>query len=209
MAALAKAVLIDTGSGEHVPVMYNPEEYRLEQGNEIAEIPIPGRATPPVQYVRGRSRTLSMELFFDTYERGGTDRDVRGPVRRILDLLAQRPSTHAPPVLLFVMGSMSFRCVLVQADQRYTMFAEDGTPVRAALSVRLQEYATAEVTVEQGLFVGPPAVHTLAGGDTLAGLAATYLGDPARWRELATENGIVDPIALPSGTTLRIPGVTR
>jgi len=29
-----------------------------------------------------------------------------------------------------------------------------------------------------------PAVYTIAAGDTLAGLAATYLGSPARWKEI-------------------------
>lgn len=202
MAALAKAVLIDTESGQRIPVMYNPEEYRLDQGNEIAEIAVPGRSAPPLQYVRGRARTLAMDLFFDTYE---SDGDVREPARRILDLLEARPSTHAPPVLLFVMGSLSFRCVLVEANQRYTMFATDGTPVRATISIRLQEFTPVEVEVQVGLFVGPPAVHTLTAADTLAGLAASYLGDPARWRELARANGITDPFALVSGEPITIP----
>ncbi len=29
-----------------------------------------------------------------------------------------------------------------------------------------------------------PATYTIASGDTLSGLAATYLGSPARWREI-------------------------
>src|SRR3712207_4522454 len=71
---LAKAVLIDTTTGVGYPVMYNPEELRLEQGNQFAEVGIPGLNASPVQYVRGKSRVLTMELFFDTYESG---EDVR------------------------------------------------------------------------------------------------------------------------------------
>ena len=29
---------------------------------------VPGLNAPPLQYVRGKSRALTMELFFDTYE---------------------------------------------------------------------------------------------------------------------------------------------
>ena len=65
-AELAKAVLIDTSSGVGHPVMYNPEELKFEQGNQFAEVGIPGRNTSPVQYVRGKNRVLTMELFFDT-----------------------------------------------------------------------------------------------------------------------------------------------
>ena len=39
-----------------VPVMYNPEELKLEQGNKFAEVGIPGLNASPVQYVRGKAR---------------------------------------------------------------------------------------------------------------------------------------------------------
>ena len=87
-AQINRALIIDTGSGDHVPVMYNPEEYKLEQGNEFAEIGMPGLDTSPVQYVRGKARTLRMELFFDTYEDGT---DVRAHTRR-----GRRPARPGP-----------------------------------------------------------------------------------------------------------------
>lgn len=44
----------------------------------------------------------------------------------------------------------------------------------------------AAVTVRPGNWdmTTQPAKYQIAGGDTLAGLAATYLGDPARWKEI-------------------------
>jgi hypothetical protein len=201
-AQLTKAVLVNQQSGERIEVMYNPEEYRLEQGNEVAEIGVPGLAKPPVQYVRGRARMLSMELFLDTYERG---EDVRAHTRRITELLDPHPRTLSPPVLLFVMGHFAFECVLLEANQQFTMFLPDGTPVRARLSVRFQEHAAVEVEVRRGLFAGPPTLHQLTARDTLANLAAAYLGDAGRWREIAELNGIDDPFRLEPGRTLRIP----
>ncbi|MGN9907816.1 CIS tube protein [Phytohabitans sp. LJ34] len=199
---LTRAFIVNTRSGEHIPVMYNPEEYRIEQGNEIAEIGVPGLATPPIQYVRGRARTLNLELFFDTYERRT---DVREHTRRIVGLLDPEPRTFAPPVLLFVMGRFSFECVLAQADQHMSMFLPDGTPVRARLVVRFQEYARVETEVRGGLFLAPPTLHRLSDGDTLSGLAGIYLGDPGRWREIADHNDIADPLRLPPGQPVVIP----
>jgi nucleoid-associated protein YgaU len=199
---LAKALIVDTRTGERTPVMYNPDEYRIEQGNELAEIGIPGLAAPPVQYVRGRVRTLTMELFFDTYEQ---QEDVRTYTRRLVRLLDPAPRTFAPPVLLFVMGRFAFRCVLASADQRFTMFLPDGTPVRARLSVAFREYTEVELETQRGFFAGPPTLHNITAKDTLAGLAAEYLGDPARWREIADANRLTDPLRLPPGRPLVIP----
>jgi hypothetical protein len=205
-AQVTSAVIVDTASGDRVPVMFNPEEYSLEQGNEIAEIGVPGLATSPVQYIRGRARTLQMELFYDTYELRS---DVRAHTQRIVRLLDPDARTHAPPVLLFLMGSFSFQCVLVEANQQVTMFLPDGTPVRARLSVRFQEYVRLEVETRRGFFVGPPTLHQIGDGDRLPDLAATYLGDPRRWRELAEANGVDDPLHLAFGAPLVMPDPGR
>jgi hypothetical protein len=220
---LAKALIINTATGASLTVMYNPEELKLEQGNTFAEVGIPGLDAPPVQYVRGKGRVLTMELLFDTYE---TREDVRrhtGPLVRLLD---KQPGTQAPPVLLFSMGRFQLQCVLTEAGQRYTMFLRDGTPVRATLSVRLQEYVRVDVDVSRGLFLGSPTasvvataalrttrdvlsgssiVHVLVAGETLSALAAAYLGDPARWRDIARANDIDDPFDLPAGRSLVVP----
>lgn len=200
---LAKATILNTATGERIPVMYNPEELRLEAGNHFAEVAIPGLDAPPVQYVRGRGRTLQMELFFDSYEKG---EDVRRYSGRIVALLEKIPRTQAPPVLLFSMGQLQFRCVLVQADQRFTMFRRDGTPVRAKLAVSFKEYVGIEVEIEHGLFVGPPTLHNVTQRQTLDQLASEHLGDPARWREIAEANDIDDPFDIPPGRPLVIPG---
>jgi nucleoid-associated protein YgaU len=201
---LAKAFIINTTTGERIQVMYNPEQFALDQGNNFAEVAIPGLNAPPVQYVRGKGRTLSMDLFFDTYELGV---DVRQFTDQLTGLLQTQPATFAPPVLLFVMGSFSFRCVLVEAAQRFTMFANDGTPVRSSVTARFHEYVDAVVSVESGVFLGPPTLVNVIQGSTVSAIAAQVYGDPARWRDIADANQIEDPFSLPTGSALVIPGM--
>jgi nucleoid-associated protein YgaU len=202
LARLAKATITNTSTSERFQVMYNPDELRLEQGNNFAEVGIPGLDVPPVQYVRGKARTLAMDLFFDSYE---ADQDVRthtGPLVRLLD---KEPLTKAPPVLLFSMGQFNFQCVLVDASQRFTMFRRDGTPVRSTIAARFQEFVRVEIEIERGLFIGPPTLHNVVRSETASAIAATALGDPARWREVAEANGIDDPLNIPPGVTLKVP----
>jgi nucleoid-associated protein YgaU len=200
--ALVKATIINLETQEQVPVMFNPEEYALETGNSFAEIGIPGLAKPPIQYVRGNLRTLQMELFFDTYERQS---DVRAETRRITALLEKNRTTQAPPVLLFTWGSLQFKCVLENASQRFIMFLNNGTPVRARLNVTFKEFEQVEVEVQQGLFIGPPTVRNILEGDRLEKLAHEFLGDPGAWREIAQANNIDNPLRLNTGATLIIP----
>lgn len=47
--------------------------------------------------------------------------------------------------------------------------------------------------------------HTVVAGDTLSALAASYLGSPHRWPEIASANRLPDPDALAIGQRLAIP----
>lgn len=121
---LEKASITNLQTGERISVMFNPEEYSLDLGNTFAEIAIPGLKTSPIQYIRGNSRNLKMELFFDTTDRKKGENDVRIETKKITSLLDKDAKTKAPPVLLFSWGGLNFKCVLESAGQRFTMFLE-------------------------------------------------------------------------------------
>jgi hypothetical protein len=200
--ALEKATITNTQTGEQIRVMFNPAEYSLDLGNTFAEIGIPGLRTPPIQYVRGNGRALKMELFFDTYELRS---DVRQDTRRVTALLESDLILRAPPILLFSWGGLNFRCVLESVGQRFTMFLEDGTPVRATLTVSFKEYQPVEIDIQRGLFLAPPTMHNVAQGDNLSKIAGETLGDPEAWREIANANDIDNPRRLVPGRQLIIP----
>ena len=53
-------------------VQFNPTEYTLSKGAQIAEIGIYGIDSPILQFVRGQNQRLTLDLYFDT-SRGGLD----------------------------------------------------------------------------------------------------------------------------------------
>ena len=199
---IEKAVLLNLTTGENIPVMFNPEEYTVDSANSFAELAIPGLRVPPVQFGRGIGRTLKMDLFFDTTD---FETDVRDPADRVNNLLEKDPSTKGPPVLLFLWGGVQFKCVLERVSQRFTRFLSNGMPVRVTLSATFKEYQEVEVTIQRGLFVGPPMIRTVA-ATVVTAVAAKVLGDPSRWREIAEENKIDNPRKILAGAVLRLPG---
>lgn len=199
-----KAVIKPEGEPE-IPVCYNPTQYTLDQGNQIAEVGVPGLGAPILQYVRGNGRTLSMDLFFDTYEE---QRDVRELTSRVYGLLEVKPELRRPPVFQFAWGKGEVcRWVMERVGGRFTMFLADGTPVRATLSVVFKEFADPAVTVSklESQAAEHARTYVVKRGDTLSGIAASQYGDASKWRGIAAANRITNPRTLQPGTPLALP----
>lgn len=201
---LEKASVINLDTKETLKVLFNPEEYTLNQDNNFAQAAVPGRSSPLLQYTHGNLRTLDMELLFDTYEEL---RDVRQETTKLTALLDINPQTHAPPVLMFVWGSLRFQCVLAKASQKFILFLPTGEPVRARVQASFQEFTNGdqeskEVKRETSDYT---RVHVVTQGETLAGIATAHYNDPTLWRPLAIRNRIDDPRALGPGLRLSVP----
>ena len=198
--------LLGVHKGKQAKVIFNPAEYSLEKGNQFASAPLPGLSNPVLSFVSGDADTLTMELFFDTYtNRGGSD--VRKETKKISRLLEIDPTIHAPPPVKFVWGPLSFQAVIERLTQRFTMFREDGVPVRATLNVTFKEYKT----IEEQLSERPnessdwSKYRVLAPGDQLNLIAAIEYGDPTVWRVIAEANDIDNPRLLETGREIRLP----
>jgi nucleoid-associated protein YgaU len=185
-----------------VPLRFNPADYHLKKGQTFAEIPIPGLASPPLQWVRGGAETLTFKALVDTLE--SVDDAY---VDRLRGLLDPDPKLHAPPVVAFVWGRRRFTGVLDGLDTAYQLFDERGVPLRAELTITLKEYRPVAVQAWQHRRSSADVEKTylVRRGDTITGIAAAVYRDPARWRELALANGITDPRQLRPGLRLLLP----
>lgn len=202
--SLEKAMIMNLDTKEEIEVLFNPKEYIIEKKTPWKEQEIHGMDSPPVEFTFGERKRLSMELFFDTSEE---KTDVRQYTDAIEKLMLVDASLHRPPLVMFSWGNLKFNCVLEDLVQRFTMFKNDGTPIRAILKVLFKEYATSK---EQ--FQAKPresSDHTkrivLREGETLQSLSAREYEDPNQWREIANANDIEDPLNVKPGTVLRVP----
>lgn len=204
--AMAQIKNLDTS--EETEVCFNPKEYTFEKAAPWKEHNIQGLDSPAYEWTSGSPMHLSVELFFDVYEKTDDDRDVRKFTDALEQMAHVNPDKHRPPILLFCWGKkLQFRCFLKHLSQRFTLFLEDGTPVRAVLNCLFVEYTPPEDQLQGKPRHSPD--HTkrrvVKQGDTLAWIAGKEYGNPGEWRIIADANGIDDPLNLVPGTELLIP----
>lgn len=202
--ALTKATIKNLDTDEEIEVLFNPKEYVIEKRTPWKEQVVNTYDHPPVEFTVGERKRLSMELFFDTSEE---KKDVRELTDKIEELMMINSDTHMPPILLFTWGSLSFRCVLEDLVQRFTMFMNDGTPLRAILKVMFKEYATAaEQREDKPLHSSDHTkMMVMREGDSLSAMSAREYNDAGKWREIADANGIEDPMNVKPGTVVKLP----
>ena len=198
---------LDPGDDE-ITAQFNPEEVSVDKSVTYAEQDIPGLDSPLQQFVSGGAESLSVELFFDVYEdRPDQPDDVRELTDRVNKLLLVERERHAPPLVKFAWGTITFESVIESANTTFTMFRPDGTPVRARMDVTFREYRPPSDQLEGEPRHSPDTttVHRVVEGDTLWGIAQAEYGKPSAWRMIARANGIVNPRTLEPGTELTVP----
>jgi nucleoid-associated protein YgaU len=209
-------IQVETGENvfnEEIKVLFNPNQISIQKAIKLEPAPAPERDVPASQFTYGEPATLSMELFFDTYE---ARQDVREHTNEIYHLttVERHPELHRPPLCRLAWGSFNFNdflWVLQSLTQRFTLFLDDGTPVRATLSCTFRQWRSDEVEARllEKRSSDVVKTRTVRRDDTLSHIAAASYKDPAQWRPIAEANGIDNPRRLQVGQVLTIPALTR
>jgi hypothetical protein len=199
--------VVNPPNNKIIPFRFNPTEYQLAKTNNFAELPIPGLVSPPIQFVRGGSEKLSLDLVFDTSD---SLLDVRRfYVNGLRALLNTESELHAPAVVRLVWDEAVFTGVLESLTTTYTLFSPKGVPLRAKCSVVLKEFVPVkeQLKTKQNPYLSPDfdKSWTVRRGDTLSSVAGALFKEPARWRDIARASGIDDPRTLEPGTVLSVP----
>lgn len=131
-----------------VECLFNPKQYQIKRSNSWGKAENSTKNAFDMTFSGSSGASLTLDLFFDTYLRD--ERNVVKDVREYTDTLWKMmnmmpdidPKTQKgrPPRVLFSWGkNWLFNAVIVSMQQQYTLFLPSGMPVRAMVSLELQE----------------------------------------------------------------------
>lgn len=210
-----KAYLKIEGITDPLPCLYNPASFSVNLSNSWRSSPQAGKDVQTAEFQGSAAGTMSMTLQFDTTDTGTA---VTTYTDKLVALM--KPDTaiegsgdnglnKRPRTVVFQWGSTkSWPAVITSLGLTFTYFGADGTPLRADVSLSLQQYADPANLASQNPTSGTPKphrVHRVQPGETLDRISAHYYGDSTRWRALAIANGLEDPLAIRPGYVLAIP----
>ena len=222
LTGFKKASLLIEGVDNPIACWFNPKEYTIQKQNQWKVDPVVGTALPSAQFGGGQPRKLSLDLLFDSTDSNSLD--VTDVTQQLFKAMEVQPSLGSgkgknsgrPPMITFVWGStVFFKAVADSLSVQYTLFDITGAPLRAQAKISLIQADKAMDKSSQKGSAKPqnpttramPGLgsHTVTDGDSLPSIAYLHYRDPARWRAIAQENGIDDPLHLKRGSVLSIP----
>ena len=101
----------------------------------------------------------------------------------------------------------SFKAVITDISQKFTLFRSDGTPVRATLDVSfLQAKDDGHYPGQNPTTIGRPGYKrwVVKEGDSIDWIAFDEYNDSAMWRFIAETNNLDNPLLLRPGQVLAI-----
>jgi hypothetical protein len=214
---MADKAYLETETGGRINCLFNPGELQITMASNWRGDTIPGQSGPTMKFEGGQSGSMSLELFFDTTDKGQTVTTHTNQLMKLVQIDTSLPgyseatNNGRPPWVKFHWGSFhSFRCVVTSLSITFVYFAADGTPLRARANMDLTQFEPDANWPSQNPTSGTPkpaAAHQIQPGENLALIAARYYGDATKWRPIAAHpaNRIADPFRLRPGAIIDIP----
>lgn len=138
----------------------------------------------------------------------GTKEPVSKQVKQLRDTVYTYVGTnHEPPIVQVAWGSLLFYGRIQSLKFDYTLFAANGEPLRAKVTLAFVEYTSATEQVKQDAKGSPDLTHLVLvrAGDTLPLLCERIYRDPGYHLAVARINGLTLPRQLEPGMRLRFP----
>ena len=136
--AKTKGYIKNNDSGEMKKFQYNPENFQYSRGVHYSEVIAPGMSYPLTQFVKGKIRVFSLELFMYDKPCDGLIDEYMQFFGRLLTPEYNTDDYKRPPTFTFVYGPFIRTCVLDGLDINIEEYDVEGqyTQARFTLTIR-------------------------------------------------------------------------
>jgi phage tail protein X len=212
--AVLKFLKPEQGGGEtvdkEITFDFNPKDYSItraakwkQNSNKTGLL--------PAEYNGPVASSITVEMFLD--ETTLEDGDISKKIKELLKRVNPEPDsvTKNKPMACFVRfiwgTAIEFTGYIDSVAVKYTLFRENGNPVRGTATITMKEFGLAEAAQNPTSGSEPGSrAHRVIAGDTLASIAYREYGNATLWRKVAEANpGVDDPLRLAEGASLLVP----
>lgn len=205
---------------------YNPTSFSVshslgyDDGKEVSA------SNLPKKFLGLNPRTLTMELFFDGTGASPSSTDLVAKatsalglpaintvdiqVRAFLNLAYKiQPKTHEASFVMVIWGTFIMTGVVSSANVNYTMFAPNGRPLRAKVSLTINETISKKLLSKVLGLLSPDLSKSriVKEGDTLPLLCFEEYNDSSLYPQVAAVNNLKNYRKLKQGMELLFPPI--
>jgi hypothetical protein len=202
---------VSSSASDKFEVQFNPTTLKLKKQNHWDFGSTTGKNLSSATFKGGQPQSQSFDLLFDSTDTGASVLNKFEKLMKLakVDTTKSDSVTGAsePPFVKVQWGNyISFTAAIKDFDVDFLMFKADGTPLRAKVTLTLQEVVGDEQSSQNPTSVSEPRkTWIVQEGQRLDWIAFQEYGDTARWRLIADANGLNDPLNLVAGQVLVLP----
>lgn len=188
-------------------VMFNPENFSLGNVFKFDDAQSDAETGSEQKFKSVVPREFSYNFLIDSTNASGTPNDVVEQITLFKKTTGFEGKERRPLYLTISFGTFTIRCIIKAFEFKYTLFGNDGTPVRAMISATFCEYKTPDQQLRENPDLASKLTRlvNMDVGQTLDLLAHTVYGEADKLIEIAKANGLNSLKAVTDGLRLELP----
>ena len=192
-------------------VMFNPENYGVNYEFSYNAEQAIGESAVQQIFNSIKPKKYNFEFMIDGTGATGEKRDVVEDIAKFNEVAGFRGALHRPGVLLLIWGTFYAVTVLEKADIKYTLFDNNGVPLRATISCTFSEFVPKLLQVLRQALQSPDLTtqRTVGGDEPLPLICYKVYDDSRHYLETARANQLTNFRKLQSGIKLNFPPLEK
>ncbi len=198
-------------TNEKFEVQFNPTTLKVKKQNAWEFGQTTGKNLSSASFIGGKPQSQTFDLLFDSTDTGASVLTKFNNLLKLAKVDATKTdavtNVGEPPFVKVQWGSyISFTAAIKDLDIDFLMFKADGTPLRAKVTLTMQEVAGDNTAPQNPTSASEPRrTWVVQAGQRLDWIAFQEYGDTARWRLIANANALTDPLNLVPGQVIVLP----